>query len=138
MKNKSVVITALVFPRFCTILGVKSCSLRLPCNLIGSFNFTVPSNCFYSLFKTEVLVSASTPRRTVNLGFMTEVQMMMMGLKVSMVLTIFPVIRLTEFTGLPCTINTHKHKHTHICAHMRKSDREQHLFSRRQLLLEPK
>lgn len=42
---------------------------------------------------------------------MMEVQMMM-GLKGSWVLTNFLVIRLTEFTGPPCTINTHTFVHT--------------------------
>lgn len=40
----------------------------------------------------------SRPKYTINLGFMTEAQMMM-GLKGSWVLTNFLVIRLTEFTG---------------------------------------
>lgn len=42
---------------------------------------------------------------------MTEGQMMM-GLKGSWVLTNLLVIRLTEFTGHPCTINTHAFVHT--------------------------
>lgn len=42
---------------------------------------------------------------------MTEGQMMM-GLNGSWLLTNFLVIRLTEFTGLPCAINTHTQTHT--------------------------
>ena len=79
--------------------------------LAGSFNFTVSSNRFYYFFKTEVSASMSRPRYTINLGFTTEVQMMM-GLKGSWVLANFLVIRLTEFTGPPCTINTHTFVHT--------------------------
>lgn len=65
-------------------------------------------------FKTEMSVSMPRPKYTINLGFMMEVQMMM-GLKGFWVLTNFLVIRLTEFTGPPCTINTH----THLCTHRR-------------------
>lgn len=53
----------------------------------------------------------SEPKYTINLGFMMEVQMMM-GLKGSWVLTNFLVIRLTEFTGPPSTINAHTFVHT--------------------------
>lgn len=53
----------------------------------------------------------SRPKYTINLGFMMGVQMMM-GLNGSWVLTNFLVIRLTEFTGPPCAINTHTFVHT--------------------------
>lgn len=55
-------------------------------------------------------MSMPRPKYAINLGFMTEVQMMM-GLKGSWVLTNFLVIRLTEFTSPPCTINTHTFVH---------------------------
>lgn len=85
------------------------CNLWHISNLLAeSFNFTASSNCFYYFFKTEVLVRISGPKFTINLGFMTEVQMMM-GLKGSWVLTNFLVIKLTEFTGPPCAINMHRH-----------------------------
>lgn len=70
---------------------------KSPCRILQLY-------CFIKLlllfFKSKVSVSMSA----INLGFMTEVQMIM-GLKGSWVLRNFLAIRLTEFTGPHCAIN---------------------------------
>lgn len=74
---------------------------KSPCRILQLY-------CFIKLlllfFKSKVSVSMSGPEFAINLGFMTEVQMIM-GLKGSWVLTNFLAIRLTEFTGPHCAIN---------------------------------
>lgn len=61
---------------------------------------------------------------------MTEGQTMI-GLNGSWLLTNFLVIGLTEFTGLPCAMNTHAH--THLWT--QRDENTENVFSEEQMLL---